>query len=113
ENTKRELDMYRPITLWPAATLALAILSITGCMVGPKYHQPTPPVPRQIKEGGSRIQAHRTSPTAIGGACSRTPSWLDWRAKLMLPTRTSNWLWRALSKPTRVRDTHALACFLR
>lgn len=45
--------MYRPITSWPAATLALAILSVTGCMVGPKYHQPTPPVPPQFKEGGS------------------------------------------------------------
>jgi len=45
--------MYRLITLWPAATLALAILSITGCMVGPKYHQPTPPVPMQFKEGGT------------------------------------------------------------
>ena len=45
--------MYRPITLLPAATLALAILSITGCMVGPKYHQPTPPVPTQFKEGGT------------------------------------------------------------
>jgi len=45
--------MYRIITLWPAATLALAILSITGCMVGPKYHQPTPPVPTQFKEGGA------------------------------------------------------------
>ena len=45
--------MYRPITLWPAATLALATLSITGCMVGPKYHQPTPPVPPQFKEGGT------------------------------------------------------------
>jgi len=45
--------MYRPITLWPAATLALATLSITGCMVGPKYHRPTPPVPPQFKEGGT------------------------------------------------------------
>ena len=45
--------MYRPITLWPAATLALAILSITGCMVGPKYRQPTPPVPAQFKQGGT------------------------------------------------------------
>src|SRR5712671_2764924 len=44
--------MYRPITLWPAATLALATLSITGCMVGPKYHQPIAPVPAHFKEGG-------------------------------------------------------------
>jgi outer membrane protein, multidrug efflux system len=45
--------MFRPTTLWPTATLALATLSITGCMVGPKYHQPTPPVPTQFKEGGT------------------------------------------------------------
>src|SRR5712671_3900805 len=45
--------MYRPITLWPAATLALATLSITGCMVGPRYQQPVPPVPGQFKEGGT------------------------------------------------------------
>ena len=45
--------MYRPMRLWPAATLALATLSVTGCMVGPKYHQPIPPVPTQFKEGGT------------------------------------------------------------
>jgi len=45
--------MYRLMRLWPAATLALAILSVTGCMVGPKYHQPIPPVPTQFKEGGT------------------------------------------------------------
>src|ERR1700757_291059 len=45
--------MYRPMRLWPAATLSLAILSVTGCMVGPKYHQPIPPVPTQFKEGGT------------------------------------------------------------
>ena len=45
--------MFRPTTLYPTATLALATLFITGCMVGPKYHQPTPPVPTQYKEGGT------------------------------------------------------------
>jgi multidrug efflux system outer membrane protein len=45
--------MFRPTTLWPTATLVLATLSITGCMVGPKYHRPTPPVPSQFKEGGT------------------------------------------------------------
>ncbi len=44
--------MFRPTILWPTATLVLAALFITGCMVGPKYHQPTPPVPTQFKEGG-------------------------------------------------------------
>jgi len=45
--------MFRPTTLWPTATLVLATLFITGCMVGPKYHRPTPPVPPQFKEGGT------------------------------------------------------------
>ena len=45
--------MYRPMRLWPAATLALATLSVTGCMVGPKYHQPIPPAPTQFKEGAT------------------------------------------------------------
>jgi multidrug efflux system outer membrane protein len=45
--------MFRLTTLWLTATLTLAILSITGCMVGPKYHRPTTPVPPQFKEGGT------------------------------------------------------------
>src|SRR5580704_14985757 len=45
--------MFRPARLWSTAALALAILSITGCMVGPKYSKPTPPVPAQFKEGGT------------------------------------------------------------
>jgi multidrug efflux system outer membrane protein len=39
------------ITLSHAAA-ALALLSLTGCMVGPKYHKPVAPVPAQFKEGG-------------------------------------------------------------
>jgi len=27
--------------------------SLAGCMVGPKYHQPVPPVPAHFKEGGT------------------------------------------------------------
>jgi outer membrane protein, multidrug efflux system len=38
---------------WPRAAVALSIVSLSGCMVGPKYHQPTPPVPAQFKEGGT------------------------------------------------------------
>jgi multidrug efflux system outer membrane protein len=45
--------MYRPMSLWLAATLALATLAVTGCIVGPKYHKPIPPVPAQFKEGGT------------------------------------------------------------
>jgi outer membrane protein, multidrug efflux system len=45
--------MFRLTTLWLTATLTLATLSITGCMVGPKYHRPTTPVPPQFKEGGT------------------------------------------------------------
>src|ERR1700731_2342386 len=31
----------------------LAFLSLAGCTVGPKYHQPVPPVPASFKEGGT------------------------------------------------------------
>jgi multidrug efflux system outer membrane protein len=34
-----------------AVLLALSLLA--GCAVGPKYHQPVPPVPAQFKEGGT------------------------------------------------------------
>ena len=34
-------------------SVALAIVSSTGCMVGPKYHKPTAPVPEHFKEGGT------------------------------------------------------------
>lgn len=34
-------------------SVALSIVSLTGCMVGPKYRQLTPPVPEQFKEGGT------------------------------------------------------------
>src|SRR5437879_2009606 len=33
--------------------VALAVFSLAGCMVGPKYHQPVPPVPAHFKEGGT------------------------------------------------------------
>ena len=39
--------------MWTRAAIALALLSLAGCVVGPKYHQPVPPVPAQFKEGGS------------------------------------------------------------
>jgi multidrug efflux system outer membrane protein len=39
--------------MWTRAAVALALLSLAGCVVGPKYHQPVPPVPAQFKEGGS------------------------------------------------------------
>src|ERR1700686_4965662 len=39
--------------MWPRAALALTLLSLAGCMVGPKYHQPVPPVPANFKEGGA------------------------------------------------------------
>src|SRR5438270_456399 len=45
--------MFSSSTLWPAATLALLAVSISGCMVGPKYKQPVPPVPSKFKEGGA------------------------------------------------------------
>src|SRR5437879_3813016 len=33
--------------------VALAVFSLAGCAVGPKYHQPVPPVPGHFKEGGT------------------------------------------------------------
>ncbi len=39
--------------MWTRIAVTIALLSLAGCMVGPKYHQPTPPVPSQFKEGGA------------------------------------------------------------
>src|ERR1700739_180164 len=39
--------------MWIRATLALSVFSLAGCVVGPKYPQPVPPVPTQFKEGGT------------------------------------------------------------
>jgi multidrug efflux system outer membrane protein len=39
--------------MWTRATAALAIVSLAGCTVGPKYHQPMTPVPPNFKEGGT------------------------------------------------------------
>jgi multidrug efflux system outer membrane protein len=39
--------------MWPRVALILMLFSLTGCMVGPKYHQPVPPVPAGFKEGGT------------------------------------------------------------
>jgi multidrug efflux system outer membrane protein len=45
--------MWKPRIVWPGAAVTLAVISLTGCMVGPKYHQPVPPVPANFKEGGT------------------------------------------------------------
>src|ERR1700676_1515329 len=39
--------------MWTRAALALTFCSLSGCVVGPKYQQPVPPVPGQFKEGGT------------------------------------------------------------
>jgi len=39
--------------MWTRAALALTFFFLAGCMVGPKYHQPVPPVPASFKEGGT------------------------------------------------------------
>ena len=39
--------------MWTRAALALTFFFLAGCMVGPKYHQPIPPVPASFKEGGT------------------------------------------------------------
>src|ERR1700738_5075729 len=45
--------MWTPKLMMARVAVALAFLSLTGCAVGPKYHQPVPPVPAQFKEGGT------------------------------------------------------------
>src|ERR1700685_380018 len=45
--TRKETNM------WTRISAALAIVSLAGCTVGPKYHQPVPPVPAKFKEGGT------------------------------------------------------------
>src|SRR5438874_1374499 len=39
--------------MWPRAAFALSLLSLAGCMVGPKYVKPVAPVPLGFKEGGT------------------------------------------------------------
>src|ERR1700704_670529 len=39
--------------MWTRAVVAIAAFSLAGRMVGPKYHQPVPPVPAHFKEGGA------------------------------------------------------------
>src|SRR6202790_5444003 len=39
--------------MWTRTALALSLFSLAGCVVGPKYQQPVPPVPGQFKEGGT------------------------------------------------------------
>ncbi len=45
--------MWNPKTLLTRGAVAVVLLALAGCVVGPKYHQPVAPVPAQFKEGGS------------------------------------------------------------
>jgi multidrug efflux system outer membrane protein len=45
--------MWSANIVWPRTAVALALFSLAGCMVGPKYHQPVPPVPAHFKEGAT------------------------------------------------------------
>jgi multidrug efflux system outer membrane protein len=45
--------MWSHKIIWPRAAVALALLSLAGCVVGPKYHKPEPPTPARFKEGGT------------------------------------------------------------
>ena len=45
--------MWNPRIVWSRAGAALAVFSLAGCMVGPKYQKPVPPVPANFKEGGT------------------------------------------------------------
>src|SRR6195952_4346158 len=43
----------RGIDMLLRTAIVLSLLALTGCMVGPKYHNPVPPVPASFKEGGT------------------------------------------------------------
>src|SRR6202165_5430496 len=45
--------MWTPKLVMSRVAVVLAVLSLAGCAVGPKYHQPVPPVPAHFKEGGT------------------------------------------------------------
>src|ERR1700732_4160949 len=47
------LPPKRGISMWTRTVVAIAAFTLAGCMVGPKYHKPVPPVPAQFKEGGA------------------------------------------------------------
>src|SRR6266404_7816303 len=38
---------------WPEILLAIGVLQLTGCVVGPKYHTPVAPAPPAYKEVGN------------------------------------------------------------
>jgi multidrug efflux system outer membrane protein len=45
--------MWSSNILWlPRSAAALALFSLAGCVVGPKYQKPVPPIPSRFKEGG-------------------------------------------------------------
>jgi len=39
--------------MWKRIAVAVTLISLGACTVGPKYHQPVPPVPAHFKEGGT------------------------------------------------------------
>lgn len=39
--------------VWQRVLAPLSIVSLSGCVVGPQYHQPVAPVPTKFKEGGT------------------------------------------------------------
>src|SRR6266849_7456244 len=39
--------------MWKRSVIVITILSLGGCMVGPKYRKPVAPVPPKFKEGGA------------------------------------------------------------
>ncbi len=52
------------------------LLLVTGCAVGPKYRQPSAPVPRAAayREGWKLASLRMPCFAASGGACSVSPS---------------------------------------
>src|SRR6202051_2084424 len=43
----------KEVNMCTRVAITITLLSLAGCAVGPKYHQPVPPVPAQFKEGGA------------------------------------------------------------
>jgi hypothetical protein len=53
-----------------AVVLALGAITLTGCVVGPKYHAPAVPAPPAYKEVGDWKPAQPNDQN-LGGACGR------------------------------------------
>jgi hypothetical protein len=67
--------------------LATAILSVTGCAVGPKYKTPSVAVPPAYQETGRPRSPATTIWVEAGGRSSMIRSSTLWNSRLMSPTK--------------------------